>query len=160
MTNQNLTDVARRFHRELPERVRTYLNGRGIPDESIDLNLIGWNGWRITIPIFDSDGKITFFKQAKDPENKAESPKMIAWPKGHLELYGWENLKGDPSEIIICEGEFDRLVLEATGFKAVTSTGGARAFKKEWASEFESIPQAYICYDNDKAGKAGALRVG
>jgi len=77
-----------------------------------------------------------------------------------LELYGWENLKGEPSQIIICEGEFDRLVLEANGFKAVTATGGARAFKKDWVKEFESIPEVYICFDNDKAGKAGALRVG
>lgn len=159
MTNQNLTDVARRFHRELPERIRAYLNGRGIPDESIDLNLLGWNGWRITIPIFDRDGKIAFFKQAKDPEDKNDGPKMVAWPKGHLALYGWENLKGNPSSIIICEGEFDRLVLEVNGFEAVTSTGGARAFKKEWAREFESIPDIYIGFDNDEAGKNGAIRV-
>jgi DNA primase len=59
-----------------------------------------------------------------------------------------------------CEGEFDRLVLEANGFKAVTSTGGARAFRKEWTKEFENIPEVYICFDNDEAGKNGALRVG
>jgi DNA primase len=126
----------------------------------IDLNLVGWNGWRITIPIFNRDGEITFFKQAKDPDDKGESPKMIAWPKGHLELYGWENLKSEPSQIIICEGEFDCLVLEANGFKAATSTGGARTFKKDWAQEFENIPEVYICFDNDEAGKSGALRVG
>jgi DNA primase len=84
---------------------------------------------------------------------------MIAWPKGHLELYGRENLKDNPSEIIICEGEFDRLVLEANGFKAVTSTAGVRAFKKEWAKLFENIPDVYICFDNDEAGKSGAVRV-
>src|SRR5262245_53263320 len=160
MTNQNLNDLARRFHSELPERIHVYLNGRGLPDEMIDLNLVGLNGWRITIPIFNRDGEITFFKQAKDPDDKGESPKMIAWPKGHLELYGWENLKGEPSQIIICEGEFDRLVLEANGFKAATSTGGARTFKKDWAQEFENIPEVYICFDNDEAGKSGALRVG
>src|SRR5262249_48321358 len=161
MTNQNnLADLARRFHENLPERIREYLHGRGIPDECIDLNLLGWNGWRITIPIFDHNGQITFFKQAKDPEDKNDGPKMIAWPKGHLELYGWENLKTNPSQIIICEGEFDRLVLEANGFRAVTSTGGARAFRKEWVKNFESIPEVYICFDNDKAGKAGALRIG
>jgi len=161
MANQNnLADLARKFHNDLPERIRIYLNGRGIPNETIDLNLIGWNGWRITIPIVDSDGTVTFFKQAKDPEDKNDSPKMIAWPKGHLELYGWENLKDNASQIIICEGEFDRLVLEANGFKAVTSTGGARAFKKEWTKEFESIPEVYICFDNDEPGKNGALRVG
>src|SRR5262245_103864 len=157
--NRNLMELARKFHNDLPDRIRAYLNGRGIPDEMIDLNLVGWNGWRITIPIFDCDGKITFFKQAKDPEDNAESPKMIAWPKGHLELYGWENLKDNPSAIIICEGEFDRLVLETNGFKAVTSTGGARTFKKEWAKEFEQIPEVYLCFDNDEPGKIGALRV-
>jgi DNA primase len=161
MTKQdrNLTDLARKFHNDLPDRIREYLNDRGIPDEMIDLNLIGWNGWRLTIPIFNREGALVFFKQARDPEDKNESPKMIAWPKSHLELYGWENLS-EASQIFICEGEFDRLVLEANGFKAVTSTGGARSFKKEWATEFESIPEVYICFDNDEAGRKGALRVG
>jgi DNA primase len=160
MTNQNLMGLARKFHRELPERIRAYLNDRGIPDEMIDLNLIGWNGWRITIPIFNRDGELAFFKQLRDPEDKKESPKMIAWPKGHMELYGWENLTSKASQIIICEGEFDRLVLETNGFRAVTSTGGARAFKKEWAEEFASIGNVYICFDNDDPGRDGALRVG
>jgi hypothetical protein len=75
MPNQNLTDLARRFHREVPERIRAYLNGRGIPDESIDLNLLGWNGWRITIPIFARHRNVAFFKQAKDPDDKTDSPK-------------------------------------------------------------------------------------
>src|SRR5947208_2640398 len=161
MTNQNvnLVELARKFHADLPDRIRQYLNGRGIPDESIDLNLIGWNGWRITIPILADDGKVAFFKQAKDPDDKSESPKMIAWPKGHLELYGRENLQGNPNQIVICEGEFDRLVLEANGFKAVTSTAGARTFKKEWAKEFENISDVYVCFDNDEPGRQGALRV-
>jgi hypothetical protein len=47
---RTLIDLARRFHENLPE-IRQYLNGRGIPDEMIDLNLLGRNGWRITIPI-------------------------------------------------------------------------------------------------------------
>jgi len=47
------------FHKDLPERIRKYLNARGIPDEMIDLNLIGWNGWRITIPKrTEADGRV------------------------------------------------------------------------------------------------------
>src|SRR6266481_9836106 len=107
MTTQNLISLAQKFHKDLPERIREYLHGRGIPDEMIDLNLIGWNGWRITIPIFNRDGEIVFFKQARDPEDKTDSPKMVAWPKGYLELYGRENLTDKTSQIIICEGEFD-----------------------------------------------------
>jgi len=152
-------DLARKFHYDLPGRIREHLNGRGIPDEMIDLNLIGWNGWRITIPIFGSRGKVLFFKQAKDPEDKGDSPKMVAWPKGHLELYGRDNLTPDTLRIIICEGEFDKLVLEANGFKAMTSTGGARAFKKEWAKLFDSVPEVYVCFDNDDPGRQGALKV-
>lgn len=158
--NRNLAGLARKFHKNIPKRIRAYLNGRGIPDESIDLNLIGWNGWRITIPIFNRDGELVFFKQARDPEDKTNSPKMIAWPRGHVDLYGWKNLKDKPDEIIICEGEFDRLVLEANGFKAVTSTGGAKTFRTDWATEFASIPNVYVCFDNDEAGKDLALRVG
>ena len=105
--NQNLINLAGKFHGDLPEGIRDYLKGRGVTNEVIDLNLIGWNGWRITIPIFNREGELLFFKQARDPEDKNESPKMIAWPKGHMELYGWDNLIEKPSEIIICEGEFD-----------------------------------------------------
>jgi hypothetical protein len=50
------------------------------------------------------------------------------------------------------------LVLEANGFKAITSTAGARAFKKEWAKEFESILEVYICFDNDEAWKGWSVR--
>jgi len=157
---RSLSDFATKFHNDLPDRVRQYLNGRGIPDEMIDLNLIGWNGWRITIPIFNRDGNLVFFKQAKDPEDKTDSPKMIAWPKGHAELYGCENVDVKSTKIVICEGEFDRLVLEANGFKAVTSTAGAGVFRQEWAKEFTEIPEVYICFDNDDAGRNGALRVG
>src|SRR5207244_508990 len=120
---------------------------------------LGSNCWRITMPIFNSDDELAFFKQARDPEDKSDSPKMVAWPKGHLELYGRENLKDEPSQMIICEGEFDRLVLEANGFKAVTSTAGARTSKKEWAKECENISDVYVCFDNDEPGKQGALRV-
>ena len=159
--NKNLMDLARKFHADLPDRIRQYLNGRGITDELIEKYFLGWNGWRITIPIFSGQEKVGFFKQARDPEDKStESPKMIAWPKGHMELYGWDNLASEPSQIIICEGEFDRLVLEANGFRAITSTGGARAFRKEWSKEFEAIPNVYVCFDNDGPGRSGALRVG
>ena len=107
MTTQNLINLAGKFHEDLPEGIRDYLKGRGVTNEVIDLNLIGWNGWRITIPIFNREGELLFFKQARDPEDKNESRKMIAWPKGHMELYGWDDLIEKPSEIIICEGEFD-----------------------------------------------------
>src|SRR5262249_7271193 len=121
--------------------------------------LLGWNGWRITIPIFNRDGKAAFFKLAKDPDDLLPGPKMIATKGARAELYGWEQVLAGPPRIIICEGEFDRLVWEANGFYAVTSTAGVGTFKAEWANEFAAIREVYICFDRDAAGKKGALRL-
>ncbi|MBI1852372.1 MAG: toprim domain-containing protein [Planctomycetes bacterium] len=121
---------------------------------------LGWNGSRITIPIQNRAGEVAFFKLAKDPEDHSPSPKMLA-PRGvRYELYGWDSLLRRPEGIVICEGEFDRLVLEAQGLPAVTSTGGAGTFRRDWIQDFEGIKAVYICFDRDEAGRRGALRVG
>jgi DNA primase len=158
MTDE-LRATALRYHQRLPERLRQYLNARGIPDRLIHSHLLGWAGQRITIPIPDRDGRIAFFKLRKDPEDKTDAPKMFATLGSQAELYGWERVLAKPSEIVICEGEFDRLVLEANGFVATTSTGGAGTFREEWAPYFQEIPNVYICFDRDDAGRAGAERV-
>ena len=157
-THTDLAALAAKYYSALPSRIRQYLNNRGITDVLIDSRLIGWNGNRITIPVHNRDGEIAFFKLAKDPEDDT-SPKMMASPGGYAELYEWGTVLPEPGRIIICEGEFDRMVLEANGFTAVTSTAGAGVFKKEWAKAFANIPEVYICYDRDKAGVKGAERV-
>ncbi len=148
-----------RYHDALPKRIREYLNGRGIPDHIINSNILGWNGWRITIPIYNQQGEVTFFKLAKDPEDTRPAPKMLTSPGAGVELYGWDSVLQKPQQIIICEGEFDRLVLEAQGFFAVTSTGGAATFRQEWAKAIRAIPQVYTCFDRDQAGLNGAMLV-
>src|SRR5438552_1936121 len=153
-------ELAGQYDQNLPERLRDYLRGeRGIDDAVIDLHLLGWNGSRITIPIFDRGGNLAFFKLAKGPNDQTASPKMLATPGAHAQLYGWERVLANPERIIICEGEFDRLALESRGFAAVTSTGGALTFRPTWAAAFREIPQVYICFDNDGPGMAGAERV-
>ena len=157
MTYQhNKLDVAIQYHDALPKRIRQYLNSRGISDEIIDSNILGWNGWRITIPIYNQQGEVTFFRLAKDPDDKRPAPKMQSSRGSSVELYGWDEVLKRPSHIIICEGEFDRLVLQAQGFAAVTSTGGAATFRPQWADELRKIENVYICFDRDNAGKNGA----
>ncbi len=155
----DLAAVAIGFHDALPERIRKYLNGRGIPDGIISRYRLGWNGRRITIPITIREGVVWFFKLAKDPEDRSDAPKMLVNTGGSTELYGWERVIAKASPLVICEGEFDRLVLEARGFQAVTSTGGCGVFRKEWAKEFAEIKEVYICFDNDEPGRDGAARV-
>lgn len=160
LQSPNLLDQAIAFHRALPDQIRRYLNERGIPDATIDEYLLGWDGTWITIPIRNREGTIAFFKLRKDPEDRFDSPKMLTAPSGfHAELYGWERVLAKPESIIICEGEFDRLVLEGRGFAAVTSTGGAGTFRPEWAEALKEIPRVYVCFDRDEAGQRGAERV-
>jgi DNA primase len=156
----DLAAVAVGFHEALPDRIREYLSGRGIPDGIISRYRLGWNGQRISIPIMNRDGVVSFFKLAKDPADTSDAPKMLVTPGGSVELYGWERVLAKTSPLVICEGEFDRLVLEARGFPAVTSTGGCGVFRKDWAKEFAEIPEVYVCFDNDEPGRDGAVRVG
>lgn len=160
MSQHDLLDVAIQYHETLPPRIRAYLNSRGIPDELVNSHLLGWNGWRITIPIYNRDGRIVFFKLAKDPEEGRPSPKMLMSPGATVELYGWDRLLEPPPRIIVCEGELDRLVLEANGIAAVASTGGAAVFRPEWAKELNAIEEVYVCFDLNQAGRNGTMLVG
>jgi len=155
----DLRDEALAYHQRLPQRLWKYLNSRGIPDDLIHKHLLGWDGQRITIPIPDREGRFAFFKLAKDPEDRSDSPKMLSTRGAHVELYDWERVLAKSEQIIICEGEFDRLVLESQGFAAVTSTAGAATFRPEWAAVFQEIPNVFVCFDNDATGRMGADRV-
>lgn len=149
------------FSQPLPPDVRAYLNHRGIADDTITRFGLGWNGERITIPVHDRDGALVLYKIGRAPEDRSDSPKMLYYPKGSkAELYGWDTLARKPISVIVCEGEYDRLVLEAHGFPAVTGTGGALTFKPEWAEAIATVPEVSICFDNDAPGREGAGRVG
>lgn len=144
----------------LPRTIRDYLREkRGLSDDVIDRFSLSWNGTRITIPIFDRAGQFAFCKYAKDPDDESDSPKMLLPPGARAELYGWEHLRDGAKEIVICEGEFDRLVLEEQGIAAVTSTAGAGTFREEWADALSTVPNLYVCFDNDDAGRTGVKNV-
>ena len=156
---ESLLELAQHYHVKLNDRIRSYLHARGVVDEVIMHFLLGWSGWRITIPITNRDGEIVTFKLAKDPEDTSDSPKMLMPPGSTAELYGWEWLNTPPPRLVVCEGEFDRLVLESRNIPAVTSTGGAGSFRVEWATALCAVPEVFICYDRDPAGEQGAARV-
>jgi hypothetical protein len=85
--------LAAEYHRALPERIREYLHARGILDEVIDRRFLGWNGSRVTIPVFNRQGVCAFFRLAKDPDDQSDSPKMLSSRGSHVDLFGWEALR-------------------------------------------------------------------
>lgn len=152
-------EIAERYHRALPEAIRTYLKGRGIPSTVVERQLLGWNGKRITIPVFGREREILGFRYAKSPDDITETTEVVGDVGLDTELYGWDTLARAPRRVVICAREFDRLVLEGNGIAAVASTGGAEAFREEWLPYLEPIKHVYICFDRDLQGAAAAKRV-
>jgi len=76
MKDEKMNESVDQSHQALPERIRTYLNKRCLPDEIINKFKIGWTGRAIAIPIYGKDSEYAFFKFRKDPAwDNSESPK-------------------------------------------------------------------------------------
>jgi len=111
---------------------------------------------RITIPVRDQTGScwnVRMYSAAGD------TAKMINYSDGTHSygspprLYGLDELVEAPpgSEIVLCEGEWDCLLLRQTGFLAVTGTHGAETFQREWLAYFKGR-DVVVLYDCDEAG--------
>lgn len=160
MQDEKITELVEQYHKALPERIRTYLNQRCLPNEIIDKFKVGWTGTAISIPIYNKDSGYVFFKFRKDPLfDSTEEAKYLFSKGAHAELYGWENVTNPKPFLVICEGEFDRMVLESKGIPAVTSTAGAATFKDEWVVALREISNPYICFDRDDAGLTAGIKL-
>lgn len=142
---------------ETSNETKQYLmEKRGLSQENIKKYGIGWDvkKQRYSIPIRDVRGNlvnIRLYSTKKDP--KIISYSDGKWKYGEARLYGIDELasyKG--KQIIITEGEWDRLLLQQEGFCAVTGTAGCGTFKPEWVSPF-SGKDVVIIYDCDTEGQ-------
>jgi hypothetical protein len=138
-------------------KFHAYLNDeRGLTDETVKRFLVGHDGYRFTIPIYDENGELVNVRRY-DPKRKDQN-KMISWAKGYgsARIYGIE-MVGAEDELLFVEGEWDRLVAIQEGLPAACVTAGAQTFLREWAPLFRG-KRVWFCYDDDSAGLKGARR--
>lgn len=105
-----------------------------------------------TIPVRDRDGVLLNIRRWQpDP---TEGRRKIWSVRGHGEpvLYPISVFEDDPSEIVLCEGEWDALLLHQNGFAAVTRTGTADTWRPSWNSWFRGRT-VYLCHDMDDKGQ-------
>ncbi len=143
-----------------PEARMWLRDARGLTDRTIKRYEIGWDASRrrYTIPIRDERGNLVNIRLYS-----AESgPKMINYVDGDHRygspprLYGVDELvKHLTGQVIVCEGEWDRLLLCQEGFTAVTGTHGAGTFRPEWADYFAG-KDVVVLYDCDGTGQDAA----
>ena len=162
--SEELLEKASSYHNNLSIEQREYLNRRGITNDTVDTRLIGegdlFSVKRITLPVLDKNGNIVCIKARVVPElEETTDAKYVYFPTGaKVSLYGLDLLEKSTSDFaIISEGEFDSLILSQWGYTVISSTGGAGTFSSDWVSYFNKFQKIYFCYDNDKAGKEGAI---
>ena len=134
----------------------------------IEQMYIGTNGDRITIPIKNEFNMVVNVKYYDPNASKIKGgpPKMLnhtdkteprsfgvptmVYPLGVL-------IHLSPSDpVILCEGEWDALLLYSMGFSAVTMTHGS----KSWADQYTELfrgREVIIAYDNDRGGEEGTV---
>ena len=146
------------------EGVKKYLQEqRGLALATINRYQVGWDirRQRFTIPVRDERGilsNIRLYNAKKDPKiiNYTEG----VWKYGSpARLYGLDELvKSEGKQVILCEGEWDRLLLQQENLLAVSGTHGCSVFRPEWVQFFRGR-NIIIIYDNDKEGQNAAVNI-
>lgn len=140
-----------------------YLKHRLISLRVVKKYKIGWNGHRLTIPIYNEHGLCVNVRMY-DPVAKEWSCKMINYTKpGESRSYGspitlfpFDQLLFN--RIVVCEGEWDALTLISLGVPAVTATGGANTWRYDFNRHFVG-KKVIIAYDSDKPGKEASRKL-
>ena len=151
-------DLWRRTLIDGPRRERLdWLLGRGLWLETIARHKLGHTGEWFTIPLPSPLGGYFGVKKRADPRYcDPDRAKYLQLSDPKTVVYR-PNPAGTP--VVICEGEFDALMLAQLGCDAVTSTGGAGSLAKELAGFWFTRP-VYIATDQDAAGEEASEKVG
>lgn len=138
---------------------------RGFTDETLVRFQLGWDGERITIPIYDEFNTLVNFRRYKWNSDE-DQWKLLNYTDdlgnayGEVRIFGIENLVNeDIQEIVWTEGETDRIIAEQYGFSAACPTSGAGTWKPEWARYFRNKKKVYLVQDNDEAGRNASKKL-
>ena len=109
-----------------PNVLRYITEGRGLDRKTVVKHQLGFDGTRITIPVFDAFGFVVDVRRYDF--TKKMKRKILSYKEGYggAKFYPIENLLGPhDGRILLCEGEWDCLVANERGYRAVTVTSSA-----------------------------------
>ena len=140
---------------------------RGLSDQTISRFMLGHDGTRFTIPIFDHDGKLLNIRLRLDERYTTEDDyvngklqKKYSGVCGYNGVFLYPAWLIDPrsEEVIICEGELDCVKLHQEGYtNSITSTNGAGNLRKLLEGltndkNYATVRKLSIITDQDEAG--------
>lgn len=138
---------------------------RGLTDDTIKAFQLGWDGERITIPIYDEYNNLVNFRRYKW-NSTDDQWKVLNYTDeygnayGEVRIFGLDRVIDSNVEYIVwAEGEMDRICNEQHGFPTACATSGAGTFRPEWTKYFRNKKRVYIAQDNDEAGRAATQKL-
>ncbi len=142
------------LHRALPPEGWLALREAGISDAVIHSRLLGWDGERITIPVFSLDRQVVAIERADfDDEGLLVVEPDLAVP---VRLFGAPVLHTEPTSLIITEGVAEALVLQSQRFNVVSATGSGRSLPDGVAELLRSVREVFICFKRGVEGESAA----
>lgn len=151
-----LQEAAHRYAEAISEEALAYLAGRGISEETAARYRLGtitnpieghqgYEGW-ISIPYFTAlDICVGFkFRRLDDGKPKYGSP---VGQKTHL--FNVPATMSSTKSIVICEGEFDAIIMDAAVGVPAVGIPGVAAWKPFYPKLFSGFDTVYIVGDND-----------
>jgi hypothetical protein len=131
---------------------------RGLTSETVKRYQLGWDGRVYAIPVRNIHGEIVNVRRY-DINVGPDSDRRKIWSvegMGTPSLFPMDQL--DYEALLICEGEFDALVAIQNGIPAITRTGTADHWKREWGQLFRG-KRVFVCHDMDTKGQEANSKI-
>lgn len=138
---------------------------RGLTDETLRRFNLGWDGSRVTIPIYDVYNNLVNFRRYKwnsdnDQYKVLNYTDELSNAYGEVRIFGIDVVTDATIPYVVwSEGEMDRICSEQHGFPTACPTSGAGTWKPEWTKLFRNKKRVYIAQDNDDAGRKAAAEL-
>ena len=149
-------EAAQHYAQSISDEALAYLAGRGISEETAALYQLGtitdaieghqmYEGW-ISIPYITALGMCVGFKFRRLDDGKPKYGAPIG-QKSHL--FNVSAVMASTSSIVICEGEFDAIVMETNCGIPAVGVPGVAAWKPYYTKLFNGFDMVYVVGDND-----------
>jgi DNA primase len=151
-----LQEAAHRYAQAISDEALAYLAGRGISEETAARYRLGtitdpieghqgYEGW-ISIPYFTALDMCVGFKFRRLDDGKPKYGSPIG-QKTHL--FNVTATMSPTKNIVICEGEFDAIIMDAAVGIPAVGIPGVAAWKPFYPKLFNGFDTVYIVGDND-----------
>lgn len=135
------------------------LRDRGITDDMIREARLGFDNGRITIPVYDKQGRIVNVRRYLPGAPSAEKMKNTVG-YNRPAIYRVKDVQFDT--VWICAGEMKALVvgglLNSHKVGAISSSAGENVWQPEWSQELAG-KLVYICMDIDNTGRTMSRKI-